>query len=267
MTNLSRNSRCECGSGKRYKHCCGTTGILDESYWLENSPGRFQSSLLDSRLSFLVENEPVYEESGERYPPGLLVKQLGEQYDWQALARGMIRNRTAGRLGVQAEDDGTKSSIARITNAVDQGEYAGKIIELVRQLYIEEIEPFYNVKLRWFEKPMVLRYEPGGYYRPHADSDALNASGKWERCNDRHLSFLLYLDDDFEGGDLTFPNFSYRIRPRPGLMVAFPSDGRYLHAAMPVTSGRRHAIVSWSCAVGSETIGLATPDDAILRDG
>ena len=67
---------------------------------------------------------------------------------------------------------------------------------------------------------------------------------------DRDLSVLIYLNDDFEGGEVNFSNFGFDIKPSSGLLIAFPSDHRYLHAAQLVTSGVRYAIVSWAAIIG-----------------
>ena len=123
------------------------------------------------------------------------------------------------------------------------------IIALVRKAYAQEIEPFYHCTLRSLETPQVLRYTRGSHYKPHSNSDVINfETGRWRKAQDRDYSLLIYLDEDFEGGELIFPNFDFRLRPRAGMLAAFPSDCRYLHGAMPVLSGVRHAIVSW-CAI------------------
>ncbi len=72
------------------------------------------------------------------------------------------------------------------------------------------------------------------------------------RCRVRFS--LLYLSGRFTGGDLEFPRHGVRIRPRPGLLVAFPSDHRYVHTAHPVKTGERHIPVSWGTIVGSPRV-------------
>ena len=71
---------------------------------------------------------------------------------------------------------------------------------------------------------------------------------------DRDVSVLVYLDNDYTGGELVFPNFGLRLEPRAGMLVAFPSDHRYCHSARPVTSGMRHVIVSWAAAWGTTRV-------------
>ncbi len=103
-----------------------------------------------------------------------------------------------------------------------------------------------------FEWPDILHYGPGGRYDLHADAETRDPqTGEWVRVLERDYSLLIYLNDEFTGGAIEFPNFGYRVQPRRGMLVAFPSDHRYAHAALPVESGTRFVIVSWAAAVGS----------------
>ncbi|GAB1291281.1 Prolyl 3-hydroxylase 3 [Apodemus speciosus] len=66
----------------------------------------------------------------------------------------------------------------------------------------------------------------------------------------RDYSGLLYLNDDFKGGDLFFtqPNaltVTAQVRPRCGRLVAFSSGGENPHGVWAVTRGRRCALALW----------------------
>lgn len=78
--------------------------------------------------------------------------------------------------------------------------------------------------------------------------------GAWRKAVDRDISLLIYLNDEYEGGELDFKRLAYTLRPRAGMLVWFPSDIRYEHMAKLVTSGRRYAIVSWAAASGVERV-------------
>lgn len=45
-----------------------------------------------------------------------------------------------------------------------------------------------------------------------------------------------------------WPTVAPGLPPARGLLIAFPSDARYLHAARPVKTGTRYALVSWAAA-------------------
>lgn len=135
------------------------------------------------------------------------------------------------------------------------------IISEVKELYDNivhnVINSFYNFKVRDSELPQLLVYEPGGHYKPHYDAVAKwkNPDGSliWKKSVDRDLSTVLFLNDDFEGGEFVFPDLRIRIRPEPGLLVAFPSSQYFLHQVEPVISGIRYTMVNWMTVQGFKT--------------
>jgi predicted 2-oxoglutarate/Fe(II)-dependent dioxygenase YbiX len=120
----------------------------------------------------------------------------------------------------------------------------------------------------WFIGPQILRYQTGGHYALHADSDHWSASqGAWVKGLDRDISLLLYLNDDFTGGELAFPVFNYTYRPRAGDLVFFPSDFRYRHQAQLVQSGVRYAIASWAAFIDEARVQVERPENRVDLDG
>jgi leucine proline-enriched proteoglycan (leprecan) len=61
----------------------------------------------------------------------------------------------------------------------------------------------------------------------------------------RYFSSIIYLNDDYEGGETYFPGFGVRIKPEPGLMVLFGSGPEYVHGVTKVRSGRRYTYAGW----------------------
>ncbi|XP_060046132.1 prolyl 3-hydroxylase 3 [Erinaceus europaeus] len=66
----------------------------------------------------------------------------------------------------------------------------------------------------------------------------------------RDYSGLLYLNDDFQGGDLFFTEpdaltVTAQVHPRCGRLVAFSSGGENPHGVWAVTRGRRCALALW----------------------
>jgi predicted 2-oxoglutarate/Fe(II)-dependent dioxygenase YbiX len=119
--------------------------------------------------------------------------------------------------------------------------------------------------IAWFEKPSILRYTSGGFYKRHADSCLVDAAtNTWMKVHDRDISLLIYLNEDYTGGGLSFMNFNYHLRPKTGDMLAFPSDNRYEHQAQTVQSGIRYVIVSWAAFNGSERVLDGPPAGSIV---
>jgi len=86
----------------------------------------------------------------------------------------------------------------------------------------------------------LLKYSVGGKYETHIDH-LTNVV--------RHLSIILNLNDEYEGGDLIFTDQKEkeikRLKLGKGSIVFFPSNFMYSHGIQPITKGTRYSIVSW----------------------
>lgn len=120
------------------------------------------------------------------------------------------------------------------------------------------INPFYQVEVRDREPSQILHYGIGGHYIPHVDAETLYKDEMgldlWERTLDRDLSVVYFLNADFVGGELVFPELDLVIKPEAGTLVCFPSDHHYIHGVNPVTSGHRYTIVTWMRVKGMPTL-------------
>ena len=167
----------------------------------------------------------------------------------------------------RTREDGSIEPIvddARISESIRPSQLKSDIVSVVRQSFQSVVAQHFGVELEWFETPEILRYREGGQYSVHADAHIWMSEEKsWNQVLDRDLSLLLYINNEFEGGRLIFPNCNFTIAPSRGLLVAFPSDWRYIHGAYPVTKGVRYAIVSWAAAKGGPRVNPAAPDTAI----
>ncbi len=95
------------------------------------------------------------------------------------------------------------------------------------------------------EPLQVLRYRPGGEYRPHFDAIPGFA-------NQRIMTLLVWLNEDFEGGETHFPTPGLKLRGRTGDSLLFRNtgpDGRRDpqagHAGLPVARGEKLIASRW----------------------
>lgn len=93
-----------------------------------------------------------------------------------------------------------------------------------------------NISMRSHNPYKILKYEVGGKFENHIDDGGGNF---------RRVSTVYYLNDDYEGGELCFPQFGIELKPKAGDMVIFPSSYVYSHSVNPVKSGNRFSIASW----------------------
>jgi predicted 2-oxoglutarate/Fe(II)-dependent dioxygenase YbiX len=82
----------------------------------------------------------------------------------------------------------------------------------------------------------LLKYSGGQHYDAHYDGGGESK---------RSLSAILYLNSDYEGGELEFVNFNIKIKPGAGMLLLFPANYAYRHIAHPVTSGTKYAVVAF----------------------
>jgi len=114
-----------------------------------------------------------------------------------------------------------------------------------------------GINARWRS----FAYGEGGIYRPHIDGtwpgSGVSADGRY--VHDAHgssvrsrLTFLMYLNDDFEGGGTTFylpsedPGTldAHAVQPQAGAVLCFPqaNTASLVHEGSPVTRGAKIVI-------------------------
>jgi predicted 2-oxoglutarate/Fe(II)-dependent dioxygenase YbiX len=84
--------------------------------------------------------------------------------------------------------------------------------------------------------PIILKYQTGQEYKLHADAGG---------GNNRVLSLVWYVNDEYEGGEIEFPYFNYKLKPPANSILFFPSNYIYAHIAHPVKEGTKYAVVMW----------------------
>jgi predicted 2-oxoglutarate/Fe(II)-dependent dioxygenase YbiX len=61
-------------------------------------------------------------------------------------------------------------------------------------------------------------------------------------------STIIYLNDDYEGGEIYFPEFDFEYKPKRGDAILFPCDkNEFRHGVKEVTKGKRMTIAMWHC--------------------
>lgn len=231
----TRTAKCPCGSGLRLKHCCGSiTTDRDAPREIHIVPNIIEEELCVKLTTYLSTR------------------------DGENLKIVDISNTTSENISRSFNN-------GRIAEKVNLGGEQELFNNIIKAALLEVVEPRLEIKIEWYEKPQVLRYRTGGIYQAHADSDYFDKSkSTWFKILDRDISILLYLNDGFTGGTLSFPNFRYVLQPKAGMLVFFPSDKRYIHSADRVLSGVRYALVSWASVRGIIKVRNQPPVDSLI---
>jgi predicted 2-oxoglutarate/Fe(II)-dependent dioxygenase YbiX len=94
----------------------------------------------------------------------------------------------------------------------------------------------------YIETAQLVRWRPGDKLDPpHADCEHIDGSP--HPYPQRHYSALVYLNDDFKGGEIFFPNQNLKPKIIPGMMVRFTGTVEHLHGVTEVTEGLRYTMV------------------------
>lgn len=84
----------------------------------------------------------------------------------------------------------------------------------------------------------IRRWNTGQSMGPHADGQ----DGNYGLA----FTIVLYLNDNYEGGEIVFPNHNVQIKPKAGSLVMFPATSDFVHLVNPIVSGNRY---SSSCSL------------------
>ncbi len=100
-------------------------------------------------------------------------------------------------------------------------------LEFCSDLYqnFTHIEP-----IEWPKTFSIRRWDSGGSMGPHHDT----YTGK----RDYGVSAVAYLNDNYEGGELYFPEYKVKVKPTAGSIIFFPSNT--IHEALEVKSGHKY---------------------------
>lgn len=109
-------------------------------------------------------------------------------------------------------------------------------LEVAFNHYAKTLYPFASKNIKGREHSIhLLRYDEGGYLPPHSDHG----------ISSRNLSTVMYLNDDYDGGEIEFKHSNVRIKPEAGSIIFFPSNFLYVHEVHPITRGSRYALPHW----------------------
>ena len=164
-----------------------------------------------------------------------IIKEYDEPDDWKP---GTINDYEVNEYRkcevVYLSQDETLERNLKTRKKIDQKLY--KIINDLLEKYLKKYDSLGYVQIKEDTGYMLLRYKTGDYVKKHVDTSS-----------DQHrtLSCSLILNDDYQGGEISF--FDGEVKPnlKKGDLLIFPSSFTYPHQVLPVTSGTRYSIITW----------------------
>lgn len=143
-----------------------------------------------------------------------------------------------------------KEKVEHVRNCLDlkyKREHLGKYLPFNQTLFdihekvenalnkcMRDYESFWHLRMFYYESFNFVKYMPGKYFKVHADH------GPYYTCT---VSALVYLNDDYEGGELLFARHGLTFKPQAGDVVLFPSNYVYEHSSLEIRSGTKYCVV------------------------
>jgi len=104
--------------------------------------------------------------------------------------------------------------------------------------YMAEYEPLKESNLV-FKQHRIQRTKAGaGYHVFHHERTVAQS------C-EREIAALVYLNDEFEGGETEFLFCKKRVKPKKGSVVLFPAGFTHTHRGLMVLEGEKFAVATW----------------------
>ena len=150
------------------------------------------------------------------------------------------------------DDDGARVDVQRSNSAIS---VSIADMDVVTELLRARIARALRLPVTIFEPPQILHYAVGQEFAPHfdfLDPQHPSQAAAIEQSGQRMGTFLIYLNDDFDGGETEFlrTGLAYRGSTGDGLFWGnLTRDGRpdplTLHAGRPTTRGEKWVMSTW----------------------
>jgi len=163
----------------------------------------------------------------------------------------------AGTGGLQRAKVYRSSSTAQVAETRTNREMAFTIFnaDVVLSLIRDRISAAAGVPAAHFEIAKLLHYSPGEQFALHADfieAKTPELARELAARGQRSATFLIYLNDGYQGGATQFPRLSWEYRGGRGDALLFSNvdargapDYDTVHAGLPPTSGEKWVLSQW----------------------
>ena len=131
------------------------------------------------------------------------------------------------------------------------------LVDKYTSLGLAEIAYFFTREMRFLYPAVLRKYPEGASLGVHCDGVSLNESGNaidYLRDYDpmsvhpttiTEGAMVLYINDDYLGGEIFFPDIDLEIKPKSGQLIAWPSGPLFEHGVNTVRGGDRYVISSF----------------------
>jgi len=142
------------------------------------------------------------------------------------------------------------TDLSKLTSEEDQL-FVKNMRSIIHRCVREYVHTFPVVAecIRWSTDGYVIKYENGQSIGPHSDCSIAYADDGVTPINTFPMQNIitcgLMLNDDYEGGAISYRPWGITTRPDAGSVLIYPSSYVGCHEVAPITSGVRYAYLMW----------------------
>jgi len=211
----------------------------------EEDTSKYNFEALNARSVFVVDNKvvgqhpddfdrsEVYKRNFEKMGSGTenikIIKNFISEKECAILLNYIVKFLTPKEYPVKW-DENLEPIITR--RSYTDVKHTHKYVPLVQELL--EKEYGFPVKNK---SVFVGRWDEGDSLDLHVDDLGTTSTN--------HMATLIYLNGDYEGGEIVFPTHNLSHKPQAGDLIMFPGNMHYAHEVKTITSGSRFSIPMW----------------------
>jgi hypothetical protein len=117
-------------------------------------------------------------------------------------------------------------------------------LEEVFTVAYEKAKDVYGVPIDIFSKDRfnLIKFEKDFVLHPHADVNSNESL---------HIASIYYINDEYEGGEISLIDHNIEIKPKPNSLIIFPGNENYTHEVFRILEGERYSSSLWFQFTGS----------------
>jgi len=133
---------------------------------------------------------------------------------------------------------------AKIVRSNQIPQHIIEMLEKVFGIVYEKSNSVYGVAIDPLEKNALhlVKFVKGFFLLPHVDTLSDESL---------HIASVYYINNDYTGGEINFPDHNIKIKPEANSAIIFPGNENYLHEVTEILDKPRYSSALWFHFTGS----------------
>ena len=163
----------------------------------------------------------------------------------------IVKQFTESGMNPEAGKESAEQSDGQVHPGIEQRNISWDTPMEIRMQFWKKIEEVAGIPVDWIEAGDIYRYDESQFFALHVDypinPDRITY---YSNGGDRRFTAIFYLNDEYEGGELDFPELGFTIKCKKRSMTLLEYDYEdeainesSIHESTAITSGEK-----WICA-------------------